>query len=148
MRLPNGYGSVVRMGKKKRRNPYVVRKTAGWEYNAEKDKMVQKYTIIGYAPTKAEGLKMLAEFNENPYDAKACRMTFAEVYTAWSDKKYKTVSKSNVHGYTAAYKACPALYNMEFRDIKTADLQSCIDHCGKNYRTMKTLQGVFNNLYS
>ena len=136
------------MGKRKRRNPYIVRKTAGWEYDPEKDKMIQKYTIIGYAPTKAEGLKMLAEFNENPYDAKACRMTFAEVYKAWSDKKYQTVSKSNVHGYTAAYKACPTLYNMEFRDIKTSDLQHCIDHCGKNYPTMKKIKGLFNQLYA
>ena len=65
MRFPNGYGSVVKLSGK-RRNPYVVRKTAGWRYDKEKDKQVQEYIIIGYAPTKADGLQMLAEYNKNP----------------------------------------------------------------------------------
>ena len=38
-------GSVVKLSGK-RRNPYVVRKTAGWRYNKEKDKQVQEYIII------------------------------------------------------------------------------------------------------
>ena len=53
MRLPNGYGSVVKLSGK-RRKPYVVRKTAGWKYDEKKDKQVQVYTIIGYTETKAE----------------------------------------------------------------------------------------------
>lgn len=48
----------------------MVRKTAGWEYDPEKDKMVQKYLIVGYAATRAEGLQMLAEYNQNPFDVK------------------------------------------------------------------------------
>ena len=60
MRLPNGYGSVVKQSGK-RRKPYIVRKTAGYHYDAEKDRQVQDYIIIGYAKTKAEGLRMLAE---------------------------------------------------------------------------------------
>ena len=56
MKLPNGYGSVVKMGGH-RRKPYAVRKTVGWRYDQEKDRQVQEYVIIGYAKTKAEGLK-------------------------------------------------------------------------------------------
>lgn len=48
----------------KRRKPYIVKKTAGWEYDEQKDKMIQKYIIIGYATTKAEGMQMLAEYNQ------------------------------------------------------------------------------------
>ena len=38
----------------------------------------QEYIIIGYAATKTEGLQMLADYNRNPYDTKAAKMTFDE----------------------------------------------------------------------
>lgn len=146
MRLPNGYGSVVKQSGK-RRNPYIVRKTAGYHYDAEHDRQVQDYIIIGYAKTKAEGLRMLAEYNNNPFDTKAAKMTFADVYKEWSERKYPTISKSNVTGYTACYRACGALYNKVFKDIKLNDLQDLIDSCGKNYPTLKKIKILFNQLY-
>ena len=57
----------------------MVRKTAGWRYDPEKDKQIQEYTIIGYAATRAEALQMLAEFNQNPFDIKAAKITFLNV---------------------------------------------------------------------
>ena len=54
MKLPNGYGSVVKLSGK-RRKPYIVRKTVGWHYDKEKDKQVQDFIIVGYAVTRAEG---------------------------------------------------------------------------------------------
>ena len=44
MRLPNGYGSVIKMSGK-RRKPYAARKTAGWHYDKEKDKQIQDFVI-------------------------------------------------------------------------------------------------------
>ena len=131
----------------KRRKPYMVRKTAGWEYDPEKDKMVQKYLIVGYAATKAEGLQMLAEYNQNPFDVKASKATFQEVYDQWSKAKFPTISKSNVHGYEASYKVCGTLYNRTFKDIRLVDLQFVVDTCGKNYPTLKKLKSLFNQLY-
>ena len=55
MKLPNGYGSVVKLSGK-RRKPYQVRKTVGWHYDEVKDKQVQDMITIGYATTRAEGL--------------------------------------------------------------------------------------------
>ena len=43
MKLPNGYGSVVKLSGK-RRKPYQVRKTIGWHYDEVKDKQVQDIT--------------------------------------------------------------------------------------------------------
>ncbi len=54
MKLPNGYGSVVKLSGK-RRKPYQVRKTVGWHYDEVKDKQVQDMITIGYAATRAEG---------------------------------------------------------------------------------------------
>ena len=83
MKLPNGYGSVVKLSGK-RRKPYQVRKTTGWHYDKEKDRQVQDMITVGYAATRAEGLQMLAEYNNNPFDTKAAKMTFSDVYEEWS----------------------------------------------------------------
>ena len=146
MKLPNGYGSVVKLSGK-RRKPYMVRKTTGYRIDPVKEKKIAEYIIIGYAATKAEGLQMLADYNKNPYDTKAAKMTFSDVYEEWSKKKYPTVSESNVKGYTASYKACAILYNRLFKDMKLADLQQVIDTCGKNYPTLKKIKVLFNQLY-
>jgi len=125
----------------------MVRKTAGWRYDPEKDKQIQEYTIIGYAATRAEALQMLAEFNQNPFDIKAAKITFQEVYECWSKEKFPTISVSNVHGYEASFKVCGALNNKPFKDIKLADLQFVVDTCGKNYPTLKKLKSLFSQLY-
>lgn len=131
----------------KRRRPYMIRKTAGWEYDPVKDKQVQKYAVIGYAATKAEAMQMLAEYNQNPFDVKATKATFQDVYDQWSKVKYPTISKSNVHGYEASYRVCGTLYNKVFKEIRLVDLQFVVDTCGKNYPTLKKLKILFNQLY-
>lgn len=55
----------------KRRRAYAVRKTVGWHVNPETGKSVQEQITIGYAATRAEGLQILAEYNNNPFDIKA-----------------------------------------------------------------------------
>ena len=125
----------------------MIRKTAGWRYDEDKDKMVQEYIIIGYAATRAEGLQMLAEYNKNPFDVEASKITFQEVYERWSKDKFPTISHSNVNGYEASYKVCTALYSKSFKDLKLADLQFVVDTCGKNYPTLKKLKSLFSQLY-
>ena len=50
MRLPNGYGSIYKIGGK-RRKPFAVRITTGWEDNG---KQIIKY--LGTFRTRAEAL--------------------------------------------------------------------------------------------
>ena len=146
MKLPNGYGTVKKMSGKRRR-PYVVKKTVGWHYDEAKDKMIQDQMTIGYAATRAEGLQMLAEYNNNPFDLKASKVTFQEVYERWSKEKFPTISHSNVKGYEASYKVCESLYRKVFRDLKLVDLQTVVDTSGKNFPTLKKLKSLFNQLY-
>ena len=131
----------------KRRRPYVVKKTVGWHYDEAKDKMIQDQMTIGYAATRAEGLQMLADYNNNPFDLKASKVTFQEVYERWSKEKFPTISHSNVKGYEASYKVCESLYRKVFRDMKLVDLQTVVDTCGKNFPTLKKLKSLFNQLY-
>ena len=146
MKLPNGYGGISKLSGK-RRKPYVIRKTTGYHINPITGKAVPEYDIIGYAATKTEAHQILAEYNMNPYDTKAAKMTFAQVYEEWSKKKFPTVSESNVKGYTASYKASAILHNRIFKELKYSDLQQVIDTCGKNYPTLKKIKVLFNQLY-
>lgn len=147
MRLPNGYGSVVKM-KGNRRRPYAVRKTIEWKYDQAKKANVQKFITIGYATTRAEGLQMLADFNSNPYDIRNIKLTFNDVYEKWSSKKYLTISESNIKSYKAAFNTCNNLHNKIFKDIKLCDLQNVIDTCGKNYPSLKKIKVLFDQLYN
>ena len=90
---------------------------------------------------------MLAEYNKNPFDVEASKITFQEVYERWSKDKFPTISHSNVNGYEASYKVCITLYSKSFKDLKLADLQFVVDTCGKNYPTLKKLKSLFSQLY-
>ena len=46
---------------------------------------------------------MLAEYNNNPFDIKASKATFQEVYERWSKEKFPTISKSNVKGSVVSF---------------------------------------------
>lgn len=146
MRLANGVGSVYKLSGN-RRNPYIVRKTIGWEIDPESGKTKQKYVTIGYAPTRAKGLEMLMDYNKNPYDIEAAKITFAEVFRKWSAEKFPTISDSNVKGYNASFNCCTDIHEKIFKDLKLTDLQGVIDTCGKNYPTLRKLKVLLNQMY-
>lgn len=149
LKTPNSYGGVVKMGNaNRRRKPYMVRITTGYEINEKTGKSTQKYAIIGYAKTREEGLQMLARYHEQPFDLEVGNLTFREIYDAWSTSKYENASRSTINGYRAAYNACTVLYERTFRDLKAGDLQKVIDTCGKNYPTLKNIKILFNQLYN
>ena len=84
MKLPNGYGSVVKLSGK-RRKPYMVQKTTGYHIDPIKEKKVADYIIIGYTATKAEGLQMLADYNataDGAAEDMETAMTVAEKFLA------------------------------------------------------------------
>ena len=78
MRNPNGYGCVYK-ATGKRRKPYIARITIGWDDNGK-----QLFKSIGSFATSPEAQKALAEYNANPYDIDAGKVTFAELYDQWS----------------------------------------------------------------
>lgn len=90
MKLGNGVGTVYKLSGK-RRNPYIVRKTVGWEIDVETGKCKQVCVTIGYAPTRAKGLEMLMEYNKNPYDIAVSKITFSEVFDKWASEKFPTI---------------------------------------------------------
>lgn len=141
MRLPSGYGSVVKL-KGNRRKPYQVRLTKGYT-----DKGKQIYMYLGYYAKKDEALNALAEYNSSPYDITRETITFAEVYKKWSNDHFKKVGKSAIENYSNAYrKYCKSLYKMRFKDIRLTHLQAVIDNCGMAHPTRAVIKTLFKVL--
>ena len=86
MRLPNGYGGVVKLSGNRRR-PYAARITTGWHINDITGKRIQHYQILGYAPTRSEALQILARYNNYPIDGETLKLTFREIYLRWFRRK-------------------------------------------------------------
>ena len=146
MKLPNGFGSVYKLSGN-RRNPYVAKKTKGWDIDPKTGKAKQLYITVGYYPTRKEALTALAEFNANPYDVNAAKVTFTDVYERWSDEHYPTVSESNVKGYKASWKLCDKIASMCFVDVKLDHLQMVVDESWKNTPTLKKLKIMLGLMY-
>lgn len=147
MKLPNGYGSVRKLSGNRRR-PYMVEKTETWLFDSENNRIKQKRVTIGYYATRAEALQALANYNTNPYNINAAKITFAEVYELWSKDKFLEISENNIKGYKASYKICGALYNMPFKDIKLNDLQAVADNSGKHTPTLRKYRVLLSQLYA
>lgn len=82
MRLPSGYGSIIKKGGKRRR-PFAVRITVGWT-----DEGKQLYKYLGYFATRKEAISCLDNYNENPYNIDSRALTFSDIYKKWADWRY------------------------------------------------------------
>lgn len=141
MRNPNGYGSVYKLSGK-RRKPYIVRQTTGWDDNGK-----QLYRTIGYYENSKQALAALADFNRNPYDFEATSITFAEIFEQWSKIKYEKISRSGINGYNASFELSKELHNMKFVEIKTMHLQNIIDTCEKGHGTLRKIKSLYNQMF-
>lgn len=92
-------------------------------------------------------MQALAEYNANPYDVNAAKITFAEVYDKWSERKFKEISESNVKGYKASYKLCSSIEDMRMIDIKLSHLQEVVDNSGKNTPTLRKLKVLLSQIF-
>lgn len=140
MKNPNGYGTVVKLSGN-RRNPFAVRKTIGWN---EKGHPI--YQTIGYYPTRQSGMIALAEYNRCPYDVDATKITLKELFEKWSERSFGKMSKSSASSLKSAFKHCSAIENMKYKDIRSYQMQDCIDNCGCGYSTQWAIKNLFGHL--
>lgn len=140
MKHPNGYGTVAKLSGN-RRNPYVVRKTKGWD-----DKGHPIYDVIGYFPTRETGLIALAQYNNDPWNINQAKMTLEELFCLWVEKKASKLGASNLQSLKSAYKHCSKLYKMKYKEIKSYQMQDLIDNCGFGYSTQASIKNLFNHL--
>ncbi len=124
MRLPNGLGSVHKIGDgKNRRKPWRARVPARVELDPTKGTAKQKYITLGYFEKEQDAIAALFEYRKDPYTLEAAACTFAEVFDMWKAKKYPSISKSGQYGYDSAYKHSAPLHDMKMRDIRANHME-------------------------
>lgn len=140
MKNPNGYGSVVKLSGNRRR-PFVVRKTKG--YN---DKGYPIYDVIGYFATRKEGLIALAEYNKNPYNVDAVKITVKELFEKWVQVKLPKLGTANQRTLKSAFNHLKPIWEMKYREVRSFNMQEIIDNCGRGYSTQGAIKALFHHL--
>lgn len=130
MKLPNGFGSIVKLNGN-RRKPYAVRRHG-------------KY--LAYFATHDEALIYLADVNKQP-DIVGSELTFAEIYRLEMAEHTVKISPKTVNGYKSAYQHCKDLWSMKIKDIKVSDLQAVIVGCETGQPTQKKVRQIMHNVY-
>ncbi len=145
MKRPNGYGSVVYLGDR-RRNPYGVRVTTGFD-----DDSIQKYKYIGYYAKQKEAMQALDKYNSNPYPLNRGKITFKEIYEAWSTEKFKNISESAAGTYKAAYSLSAVLHSRAFESLRTEDFKKILEEeiaKGMSKSHISKIKNLYSQLYT
>lgn len=144
MKLPNSYGSVSKLSGK-RRNPWRVVVTVGWE-EAENGRMRQIRRSVGYYRTKQEALQALADYHQNP-GAVRNDITFAEMYEKWSEVHFPGKSPSVVRTIRSAYNHSKPLHDMRFQDIRAIHMETVIKSCEMSSSVKGRMKSLYNLMY-
>ena len=140
MKNPKGYGSVVKLSGK-RRKPFWIRKTAGWN---EKGQPI--YKTIGYTATREEGNILLAEYNKNPWNVDTAKLTLKELYDLWVEKRAPKLGEKNRKGLFAVYQHIKKYADEPYREIRAYQMQESIDNCGYGGSTQSKVKNLWRHL--
>lgn len=124
-RRRNGTGTVVTLSGN-RTKPYEVRVNCHLDSRG-----YPVYDVLGRFSDRVDAEASLADYNRTPYNVKASKATFKEVYELYYDEKYnkgrKKYSKSSMSCTKGAFNKCKAIHDRIFRDITPDELQDVLD---------------------
>ena len=151
MKRPNGYGSIIYLGKKRRR-PWAVRLTdmSASINEAENGQRKRKYKYIGYYETKNEAYAALEKFNRD--DNRPCinyiGITFKEIWDIWSERNLSSGSQSRIDSYKTAFNKCESIHKRPISTLRLADLQCVIDtYSDQSKSSLNNIKIVMNFIY-
>lgn len=139
MRLPNGFGSVVKMSGARAR-PYMVRKSIGTDGRG-----YPIYNVIGYVKTREEGIAMLAKYNDNPWNTGDQNIKLSGLFDLWRKAKSPKFQIGTIKALDSAFKHCADIHNMPYKNIKAYHMQRVIDKC-QSPSTQGKIKSLFANL--
>lgn len=153
MKLPNGYGSVVKL-KGKRRQPYAVRISYLEEQPDGTVKRKRKY--LEYFSEQKNAISYLAEYNNGKvvkeHERYAESPTFAEMYEKW--KKYRKTLKSNPaastwRNYEIAFERFSAIHHKKIVTMRAQDLQDIFTAASaKSKTTVGNMRAIVRGMWS
>lgn len=138
MRLPNSYGSIVKLSGKRRR-PYAVRITTGW---TDEGKQIQKY--LSYHAKRSDAMAALAEYNRAPYDIGNQKITFADMYEKWGTARR---AGDIPRVYDLAFRHLKELHPIPFIDLRKRHIQSVIDCCNLSVSSMQHMKSLASMIF-
>lgn len=156
MRSPSGYGSIEKLSGK-RRNPYRVQITTGWEIVKDEDgdpvldkngypKTKRTRKTMGYFPTRKDAMIALAEYNKTPYDLDTATVTWLDVWNKWGPAAIENGGKSLAPQLKKAHERCAPLYSMKMKDVRKSHMQDILDSIADMSSTVQTrLKYVMQN---
>ena len=138
-RNPNNYGCVTKL-KGNRSKPWIVKVTI-YDENGH-----GRQVPIDYAETEEQGNIILAQYNNNPWNIDRNKITLAELYKRWEKIKLPKLGKANQSSLRSAYKHCARYYGVKYRNIRSYQMQDCIDNCGRSYSTQSAIKNLWGHL--
>lgn len=147
LRRPNGYGTIIKRSGR-RRNPYEIRITAGFETYIDaagqlKTKQIQK-TLESFPDYNSAALA-LALYNENPYDPALKNITFAQAYDSFL-KDNPSFSEKNLSKYRTVFKKTASIHKKQIVKITKQQLQSLVEK-EKTETTQNQMIHVFSPIF-
>ncbi|MBD5449707.1 MAG: tyrosine-type recombinase/integrase [Lachnospiraceae bacterium] len=153
MKMPNGYGSVIKLSGK-RRKPWAVRISYMEELPDGTVKRKRKY--LAYFVKQESALQYLTEYNNGsvvPEHLKFSEVpTFAELYEKW--KKYKKslkdkLSDSTWKNYEIAFTHLAPLHESKITSIRAIDMQDCLNsHNHQSKSTIGNMRALLKGVYA
>lgn len=153
MKLPNGYGSIVNLGKN-RRKPYAVRITVGRHKNSNGN-WTPTYKYLAYFEDRKTALNYLANYNSNNAVKEHVKLiempTFFEMYYEWLDYKNSMKNKLSPHSiynYDIAFNRFTSLHDKKFVNITYQELQEVVTSCNdKSKTTVSAMRAILKGMY-
>lgn len=152
MRLPKGYGQIVKLSGKRRR-PYAVRVEVSEE--GQDHTWIRKTKYLEYFSKRSDALDWLAKYNAGIEVDVRPKLedipTFADVYKGfleWYQAKNTDISRAALYGYKEGFKMSTSLHPVKFSAIRTPDLQAVISqHKHMSKSSVNRLIKLYHGMY-
>lgn len=124
----NGSGSITKVTDSKGRTKYRVRVTISTYVDEDTLKTKSVMKSLGTYKTKAEAEKILANYNNSPYDLESKVKTVGDLYEVWSaDYFEKLKNDSSKRTVTSAWAYCESIKNMPLKKLATGHIKDVMD---------------------
>lgn len=153
MKLPNGYGSVIKL-KGKRRKPYTII-TSYYEEKPD-GTVVRKRKYVGYYENREVAYAQLVEMNNSDvipeHQSYTSIPTFAEMYNKWvvwrKSIKSTCPAPSTFRNYDIAFNMLSALHHRKITNIKTQEIQDAVSkYSSKSKTTVGNIRAILRGIY-
>lgn len=143
MRNENGFGSIICLDKtgKKRRKPWAVRITTGWENG----KQQRKY--IGYYRTQKEALIALSEYHKSGVDIDLTTLTLEEVFNRWYSRIEPKASVTVLRGHNMVKTRLGSFGAKKIKDIKADHIDDWLNSIDVKQSTKHRLKSTLNQVF-